>query len=106
MIRTTSLRFAYQNTKTHTFCFPDLDLSFEQNALIIGPSGVGKTTLLYQFRDKKVHEFSEGQRQRLSIALGVIHKPKVILADEPTSNLDDVDHCNYILKKATVKLAQ
>ena len=34
---------------------------------------------------------SQGQQQRLSIALGLIHKPKLVLADEPTSNLDDIN---------------
>ena len=41
--------------------------------------------------NKKVTELSQGQQQRLSIALGLIHKPKIIFADEPTSNLDDVN---------------
>ena len=39
---------------------------------------------------------SQGQQQRLSIALGLVHKPKVVFADEPTSNLDDVN-CSKVL---------
>lgn len=177
MVRTTSLSFAYQNSKNHTFYFPRIDLTSKENALIIGPSGIGKTTLLHlmagllipkkgnvyigntlihqltrsqlndfrgkhigiifqrayfiksltvqenlsmreklsrktidlhrrkqlieqleltEIKNKKVHEISEGQRQRLSIALGVVHKPKVILADEPTSNLDDAN-CERVI---------
>ena len=41
--------------------------------------------------NKKVTALSQGQQQRLSIALGLIHKPKIIYADEPTSNLDDLN---------------
>ena len=177
MIQTASLRFIYRNTKNHSFCFPDIDLPSKEDLLILGPSGVGKTTLLHllagllppkegdifignsclnrltrkqlncfrgehiglifqkmyfiksltllenlilrerlskkksdryrreelimhlglaDVQNKKVYQLSEGQQQRLSIALGVIHKPKVILADEPTSNLDDIN-CEIVI---------
>ena len=46
---------------------------------------------------KKITELSQGQQQRLAIALGLIHKPKVIFADEPTSNLDD-ENCAKVIE--------
>lgn len=38
---------------------------------------------------KKTHQLSQGEQQRVSIARSVMNQPDVILADEPTSSLDD-----------------
>jgi ABC-type lipoprotein export system ATPase subunit len=174
MIETKSLEFSYDNS--FVFKFPDIKLKSNENLLVLGNSGIGKSTLLHnlagilrpksgsikifdqdisklseleldKFRgqnigiifqrshfvnsltvgenlelaqflgrnkkgniketlnnlkildkiNKKPKELSQGERQRASIALAIINSPKLILADEPTSSLDDTN-CSNVIK--------
>ena len=176
MLKSESIIFSYDGVST--FNFPDIQLSRRESLLVLGESGVGKTTFIQilagllkpksgkielantnynklsskemdQFRGKHIgmifqqphfvrnlnildnlllslylsenlqdkkcvtrlleeiglgnklesmpDELSQGEQQRVAIALAVIKKPDLILADEPTSSLDDTN-CQKIIR--------
>ena len=175
MISTKGLNFKYNEQAS--FSFPDINLGKYENLLIIGSSGIGKTTLLHllagllesnsgsinlygqdiskltqhqidKFRgqnigivfqkphfvnsltvkenlqlaqylgnkkdqnriidilssldilnkeNKRPKKLSQGEKQRASIAMAIVNSPKLILADEPTSSLDD-ENCDRVIK--------
>lgn len=57
-------------------------------------------------RNSKTYSLSEGEAQRVSIARALANTPSIILADEPTSSLDDENAQSVIqlLKTQTKKL--
>lgn len=126
-INTTSLGddkiSSFRNTKLgFIFQFSNLlsDLSVLENVLlpiqIAGSSStaekdakdllkaVGLETQMY----KRANKISGGQAQRVAIARGLINKPSIVLADEPTGNLDSVTSGTIVqlMKSMAKKLNQ
>jgi putative ABC transport system ATP-binding protein len=52
-------------------------------ASLLGDLGLGEKARA------RPHQLSHGEAQRVAVARAVMNRPKVLLADEPTSNLDD-----------------
>ncbi|WP_085522654.1 ABC transporter ATP-binding protein [Tuberibacillus sp. Marseille-P3662] len=57
-----------------------------------------------EYMDKKVEELSKGNQQKIQFIAAVIHRPKLLILDEPFSGLDPVNV--EVLKSAVVSLKE
>jgi len=63
-----------------------------------------KLLQLDDFSDRIVYTYSGGQRRRLDVAIGIMHRPDVLFLDEPTVGLDPQNRAN--LWKEIIKLKE
>ncbi|MGD2107188.1 MAG: ATP-binding cassette domain-containing protein, partial [Nitrosopumilaceae archaeon] len=67
-----------------------------------------KTVGLESQMNKRANKISGGQAQRVAIARGLVNNPSIVLADEPTGNLDSVtsETVVHLMKSMARKLNQ
>lgn len=64
-----------------------------------------KSFSILQFKNIKVQNLSGGIQQRISIIISIINNPKLLILDEPTNNLDEIerDKLYQLLKNLSTK---
>ena len=73
------------------------NIAFAQQVIGINPFRIKKRVIkllnivgLRNKAHKMPNELSGGEKQKVAIARAIVNKPKILLADEPTGNLDEV----------------
>lgn len=82
------------SVKENLFLAQSLGSSKKNNSRVIE---ILESLGIADLKNRKVHQISQGQSQRVSIARAVVNSPKILLADEPTASLDD-ESCERVVK--------
>ncbi|NHI89385.1 MAG: ABC transporter ATP-binding protein, partial [Candidatus Thorarchaeota archaeon] len=79
---------------------PDME---EEEALEIGAKMLESLGILPERISDYPHQFSGGMRQRVMVGLGLVLRPTLLIADEPTTSLDVVVEAQILEEMAELK---
>jgi putative ABC transport system ATP-binding protein len=83
---------AYENVEYPLVMTKKKMPSNRRQQVLDAPEAVG----MAEQKDKRPDQLSGGQKQRVAIARALVTRPKLVLADEPTANLDRKTAINVI----------